>query len=405
METLIQIKQLLQRLNEIGDDISYDNTPQIKDVKIFEGLLDENKFIKRQKYNEKDKYGLEYKEVLTRYLFLNAILDQGPDMEGVRLLQTRVTNELYDKGISFLHDPHLFFKNINVVFRVIEEEHTKIKKERSIEWARRQNANASRYNLFLDNSKQLSSYVLGRWAPPLSIIQIRINEGKNLLDLFKEQKSAETLSSFIKSDTQYGVGKAIGNKAAHLLVKWLIYSYGLIESTNPKWSNNSYELPFDSNAGRVLFMTGFFHYFFPSLNNIFIDKDTEKKWIGSRMNQKFSKEIGKNGEWTGKYHMYITNSFRNAIIEENTLDEETEEKVKIFLKEKFGIRPQKIKIQHLINYFSEVLGAKIGAIDDGLMKIGTSFCINRGNQRCNSCPLKDMCCGKYDEERRTKFFT
>lgn len=399
MENLSQIKQLLKKLNEIGENNSYENVPQIKDVKIFGELLNKDNSIKRQKYDEKDKHGLEYREVLTRYLFLNAILDQGPDMEGVRLLQARVTNELYDKGINFLHDPSLFFKNIDIVFNIINGEHSKIKKERAIGWAKKQNANASRYNLFLDNSKQLSSYILGRWAPPLSIIQIRINEKKKLLELFQEQKNAEALSSFIKSDTQYGVGKAIGNKAAHLLVKWIIYSYKLIESPNQKWSNNSYELPFDSNAGRVLFMTGFFHYFFPSLNKIFIDKSAEKMWVGSRMNQRFTKDN------EGKYHMYITNSFRNVIIEENILDKESEENVKKFLKENFGIRPKKIKIQHLINYLSEVLGTKIGAIDDGLMRIGTSFCINRGNQNCSECPINKECFGKNNEERKTKFYT
>ncbi len=405
MENIDQIKQLLKKLNEIGEDDLRNNVPQIKNVKIFEEILDSNKIIKKEKYNLKDKYGLEYKELLTRYLFLNAILDQGPDMEGVRLLQSRVTNVLYSKGINFLHEPFLFFKNINLVFETIDEEHLKVKNERSEEWAKKQNTNANRYNLFLDNSKQLSSYILGRWASPLSIIQIRINENKNLLELFKEQKSAESLSDFIKSDNKYGVGKAIGNKAAHLLVKWLIYSYGLIDSSNQKWSNNSYELPFDSNAGRVLFMTGFFNYFFPSLNSIFKDKSIEKKWIGSRMNQKFSKEMDKQEKWTGKYHMYITNSFRNAIVEDKTLNEETEMGVKRFLKENFGIRPKKIKIQYIINYFSDILGAKIGAIDDGLMKVGTSFCINRGNQKCKECPINKECFGKNNEERKTKFYT
>ena len=86
-----------------------------------------------------------------------------------------------------------------------------------------------------------------------------------------------------------GMGKSIGNKACHLLVKWLIYSYKLIQSEDNKWSQNSYEIPFNSNAGRVLFMTGFFHNFLPSLNDL-SNKENEEKWLSSNRKKKFTKE-------------------------------------------------------------------------------------------------------------------
>jgi len=398
MENLEQIRKLIKQLNEIGES-NFENVPQIKGVDIFKDILNLDDSIKKEKYNDKDNKGILYKELLTRYLFLNSILDQGPDMEGVRILQANVTNRLYKEGIFFLHDPSLFFKRIDFVFDVVKEEHENIKKsERTKKWAENQKISIGRYNLFLENSKQLSSYILGRWAPPLSIIQIRINEKRTLLSLFEGQKSAEDLSIFIKSDEKYGMGKAIGNKAAHLLVKWLIYSYGLIKLNDSKWGQNSYELPFDSNAGRVLFMTGFFHYFFPSLNKILFDKESEKKWVGSRMNQKFSKSDN------GRYHMYITNSFRGAVIEDG-IDNEMKQEIKSFLKEMFGHRFRDIKIQHILNYIANEEECKIGAIDDGLMKIGTTFCLNNGKQKCDSCPLNQICSGKNNKERKTKFFT
>ena len=186
MEDLEQAKKLIRQLNQIGETNS-DNVPQIKGVNLFKEILDVDS-IRKEKYGEMDNKGVLYKELLTRYLFLNSILDQGPDMEGVRILQANVTNKLYEKGIDFLHNPSKFFENIDIVFDIIKEEHENIKKsERTKKWADNQKISLNRYNLFLENSKQLSSYVLGRWAPPLSIIQIRLNENKTLLELFEEK--------------------------------------------------------------------------------------------------------------------------------------------------------------------------------------------------------------------------
>lgn len=402
MGNLTQIEQLINELDKKGKFLS-PHISKIKDVEIFKGILNKRSIV-REKYNSKDGYGLEYEELLTRYLFLNAILDQGPDMEGVKKLLTRVTNKLYKKDIIFLHKPFLFFKNIDIVFKLIQEIHSQVKEEQKKKWAKRQGIkNPNSYNLFLDNSKQMSSYAIGRWGPALSIIQILMNEDEKLLDLFKQQKTAEDLSKFIKSDQKYGLGKAIGNKATHLLVKWLVYSFELIKSRDSKWGQNSYELPFDSNAGRVLFMTGFFPYFFPSLNKI-SNRKVEKRWVSSGGLKKFTKEKNKKGEETGRYHMYITNSFRNVEIEKR-LNKKLEKEVRLFLKENFNPRLRKIKVQHLINYFSHKLNCKIGSIDDGLMKIGTSFCINRGKQKCNKCPLNEYCSGKNNNKRKTKFYT
>ncbi len=42
---------------------------------------------------------------MTRYLLVNAVLDQGPDMMGVRELLKRVTTGLYRREIRIFHHP------------------------------------------------------------------------------------------------------------------------------------------------------------------------------------------------------------------------------------------------------------------------------------------------------------
>jgi len=50
------------------------------------------------------------RELILRFLVLCAVIDQGPDMHGVRKLLIDVTNSLYRKEVRFLHTPMSFFK-------------------------------------------------------------------------------------------------------------------------------------------------------------------------------------------------------------------------------------------------------------------------------------------------------
>ena len=66
------------------------------------------------------------------------------------------------------------------------------------------------------------------------------------------------MSRKLKKHKKYGLGKAIGDKAAHLFAKWLVYTYPITRKiADPPWGKYSFELPLDSNAGRVLFRTGY----------------------------------------------------------------------------------------------------------------------------------------------------
>jgi endonuclease III len=40
----------------------------------------------------------------------------------------------------------------------------------------------------------------------------------------------------------------------------------------------------------------------------------------------------------------------------------------------------------------------IADFDDGLMYIGTNFCFNHNNPKCEDCPIKDLCVG-YNEDK------
>ncbi len=379
----LNLEPLIRKLNEIGQ--RNQKTDNLSGIFIFKPLFDTSGKMDRTKLNENDSESIKFSELLARYLFLRAVLDQGPDMEGVRIFLEAIVNSLYRKGIKFLHNPSDFFSNLREVFNVVNEEHIKVKKDRGEIWAKTQNSKREKsYNLFLQNSKQISSYVMGRFGAPLAVIEILNEENKGLLDLFKEQKSAESLSKFIKENEFYGLGKEIGNKAAHLLVKWLIYTYGIMDSTSKAWSQNSYELPLDSNAGRVLFMAGFFDPFLMDLNN-------PDKFVG------IEQEKG-NG-----YYIYVTRAFRGKKAE--NLNEDETKNIQKTLREIFSSKIRNIQVQWLVNYLSEVTGSSVGAIDDGLMKIGTSYCINRGNQVCSECELRDLCKSRDDEYRKSHYHT
>jgi len=87
--------------------------PVLKNINVFEHYFDiQNKL----KYDELSKLdgSLTRRELIVRFLLLNAVLDQGPDLEGVRKLLINVVNELYKKEIRILHRPLDFFKELGI---------------------------------------------------------------------------------------------------------------------------------------------------------------------------------------------------------------------------------------------------------------------------------------------------
>jgi len=395
------VKALIKKLNSLGGSNKrmYDS---IKRISIFKDL---------------SRSGLKYKELLTRYLLLKAVLDQGPDMDGIKIFLSKVIKKAYKKKICFLHNPKSFFNNLSKVFKIIDDSHKETKEERAIDWAKEElggsadkeeiEKKSKKYNLLIGKyfSSQLPSYVLSRWGPPLAVMLILDENKKTLFDLCSSIKGAENLSKFINTDSKYGMGKAIGEKAAHLFVKYLVYSFELVSNQDKKWGQNSYEVPFDSNAGRVLFMSGFFQNFCPKSFNKIDIKNLPKGF--SKVDKK---------KKNSKIHMEITEAFRGKKIEEK-FSKKIDENMREFFKEHIKnynprkkrnnqrkIKP-KIELQHVINYISYLESCKIGAIDDGLMLIGKKYCKNKSEKKCDTCPINKYCTGKKNNRRKTKFET
>lgn len=80
----------------------------------------------RPDVEEVDMVYLENKEAVARYLLLNAVLDQDPDITGVRMLLKRVMNRLYQEGFDILDVPNSFFAHLPRIATITEEIHEDI---------------------------------------------------------------------------------------------------------------------------------------------------------------------------------------------------------------------------------------------------------------------------------------
>lgn len=228
------------------------------------------------------------RELILRFLVLCAVIDQGPDIVGVREMLSDVTNSLYQREIRFLHTPLEFFKELGFAIDEILEKHQSVKDIRSEIWGRENQANPDRYNLFMDNSKQVLNYAVFRWGVPLALSLLLDRDCKDdnkrptvLTDYLESWKSAEEMSQQLKDNERYGLGKAIGDKACHLFAKWMVSSFRLTRRTDSSWGDFSFEVPYDSNAGRVLWRTGFLLKW--TTENHYIDKKVIQQGEGSRV--------------------------------------------------------------------------------------------------------------------------
>ena len=87
---------LTKRLCELGKNNR--ELPPLHEVEPFKHFFSEGG---KLKYNELDMHDGKFtrREILTRYLLVNVVLDQGPDMAGVRMLLKDVTTYLYRNKI------------------------------------------------------------------------------------------------------------------------------------------------------------------------------------------------------------------------------------------------------------------------------------------------------------------
>ena len=377
---------LIRAIAEVGRENPL--SPPLREVRPFEHFFDADGKLDAAGLDKRDG-GCARRELVARFLLLCAVLDQGPDIEGVRLLLTRVLNRLYDKEIRILHRPLDFFRELNVSAEEILVKHRRIKSERADEWADINNSTAGKYNLFMDNTRQVLNYAVFRWGVPLAlphILEKRAGEDDELrsvalLNHLEGFRSAEMMSQGLKDDERFGLGKAIGDKACHLFAKWMVSTFRLTRETGDAWGPHSFEVPYDSNAGRVLWRTGYFLRWAEEAD--YIKKEVVQKRKGKG----------------GKHYLRVTNirgmkSKRKELLASGYMDDYAE--ICANHLRTHSKRPQKPEIQRLQHVFLLRENKELGAaeFDDGLIHVGRNYCLNHDSPRCDECPLREHCEGR-----------
>ena len=360
--------------------------PNLESIEPFRQYFQSDGLLDRSRLDKQDGQSTP-RELLLRFLVLNAVIDQGPDIIGVRQLLAQVTNKLYQRSIRFIHEPQLFFDELGAAVEDILETHESIKRVRASTWAKENHSKASRYNLFMDNSKQVLNYAVFRWGVPLALpLLLRGDLPKDqdsrvvLLDYLESWKSAEEMSQELKSNERYGLGKAIGDKACHLFAKWMVSTFKLTRRDDPGWDAFSFEVPYDSNAGRVLWRTGYL-----------LRWATEKEYKG--------KEVVQPGRGKGGLNYIRVTNIRGMKASKPLSSEIRELYVAIALHHlKSHVRPpkkfeiQRIQHAYLMSEY-EHIGLGVADFDEGLIHIGTSYCFNHSNPLCVDCPINHLCEG------------
>ncbi len=383
----IDVAALITRIAEIGR--ANPAHPRLQEVEPLAHYFLPDGNLDRENLDARDG-SCTRREILTRFLLLSAVLDQGPDITGLRQMLIGVTNALYRREVRFLHKPVSFFQEIGLSIDSILSEHESVRQVRAAIWARENQSNASRYNLFMDNAKQVLGYAIFRWGVPLALPLLLEKDALQaapdvepsptlLLDYLEQYASAENMAEQIKSHERYGLGKAIGNKATHLFAKWLVTGFRLTRRNDVSWGGLSYEVPYDSNAGRVLWRTGYLLH-----------------WASKRTYQQKSVLHPGDGKG-GSTYLRVTN-IRGLGAEIPLTDGLASQYREICLNhlKTHKKAPKKVEIQRIQHAYLLGSDFSAGDFDDGLIHVGTKFCFNHAQPRCGECPLRDLCAG-YQE--------
>jgi hypothetical protein len=182
------------------------------------------------------------------------------------------------------------------------------------------------------------------------------------------------MSQEIKDQERYGLGKAIGDKAAHHFAKWYVHSFGLVKRSEHTWSKYSYELPLDSNVGRVFLRTG-----------ILLKLATMQDYQNADI-------IQLDGGKKGTHYLRVTNirGMKPTLI---TPDSELGTRYLDIMITHFGQRKRIVEIQRLPNALLLDTDHAIGDLDDGIIHIGTHYCRNTDTPNCKKCPINKLCGG------------
>lgn len=322
------------------------------------------------------------RELLARFLILCAVLDQGPDIPGVRQLMLRVVDQMYSCNVRMFHAPMEFFQAMNVSLKEIWDAHEDIKKKNADDWAIKNNTTPGRYNLFMEGGKQSLNYAVSRWGTALALPYVLAQDAEasgrptSLVDYLEKFESAEAMSVQIKDDNRYGLGKAIGNKACHLFAKWMVSTFALVRRNDEGWGEYSFEVPYDSNAGRVLWRTGYL---------LHLAEESEY-----RKNNVIQPGEGKGGlnyiRVTNMRGMKISRSMPNDVFD-------VYRHACVNCLKTHKISPKTMEVQRVQHAFLIMNSKSVAEFDDGLIYVGREFCHNHDKPDCARCPLRNMCEG------------
>ena len=355
--------------------------PPLDDLSPFRHFFT-NGTLDRSRLDERDG-GCTRRELLARALLLNAVLDQGPDIEGVRELMRRTIDRFYEEEVRIFHRPLDFFRELQLTVNEIWEVHRHVKDERKVRWATENQSTPEKYNLYMDNTKQTLNYAVFRWGVPLALPHL-LSQGSTeagrataLMDHLERYDSAENMSIGLKTDEMFGLGKAIGDKACHLFAKWIVSTFRLSRKREPSWGEYSYEVPFDSNAGRVLWRTGYLL----ALSDLAAYRRATVVQPGA----------GKGGA----AYLRVTN-LRGLRVTEPIDDADIGDAYRILCLEHWRSHkraPQKIEIQRFQHALLYRAGRAVADFDDGLIEIGRNYCYNHEAPNCGGCPIREHCRG------------
>lgn len=384
------VEELIKTIAQVGKKKS--SVPALKKIDPLRNFLRPDGKIDYAHLDDRDG-ACTRREILLRFLVLNAVLDQGPDMTGVRELLTSVTNDMYLREVRFLHKPSAFFDDLGIAIDKILKNHKSIKAARASIWASRNNSNPKKYNLFIDNSRQVLNYAVFRWGVPIALPLLLEKDCEDdnlkptaLVDYLEKWDSAEVMSQELKANERYGLGKAIGDKACHLLAKWMVSSFRLTRRTETSWDDFSYEAPYDSNAGRVLWRSGYL-----------LKWASEKEYIAKEV-------IQRNKGKGGTDYIRVTNiRGMGASKKIPTRLKHVYDDVVVNHLMTNKRPPRKTEIQRIQHAYLKLISSKIkltvADLDEGLMHIGTQYCFNVSNPNCNRCPINRHCEG-FKSNRR-----
>ncbi len=355
--------RLVESIAAVGKD--HPSWPNLAEVEALRGFLEGGE-LHRTRLDQRDG-PCTRRELVARFLLLSAVADQGPDLVGVRQMAAQVTNALYRAGVRFLHTPESFFSSLGMAVDEIDAAHTSVAEMRSAIWAKANQSTPARYNLFMDNSRQVLSYAVFRWGVPLALPLLLEKQARGeeeraeaLLRYLQRWKSAEEMSRELKSNHKYGLGKAIGDKACHLFAKWIVASYRLVERSDPSWGPFSFEVPYDSNAGRVLWRTGYLLTF-------------------AAMKEYEERDVVQRGGGKGGTHYIRVTNIRGMPATKGISPRMREAYSEICVRylRTHKLAPKKVEIQRVQHIFLneryKETGLDVAAFDEGLIHIGTNY--------------------------------